>query len=78
MTRKRPEAASTDLSGGHWTSGVELQMMTSATLIEALYDAVDEWLREKSKSSIGELNEQACFATLFLQYIYIYIYGFDV
>lgn len=46
--------------GAHWTDGLELQMMTSATLIEALYDAVEEWLGARSKSSLAELNEEDC------------------
>ena len=38
----------------------ELHMMTSATLIEALYDAVDEWLalNTKGKTNITQLSEQ--------------------
>ena len=43
---------------GGWAEGCELLMMTSATLIEALYEAVDDYLLDKSKTSIRDLNEK--------------------
>lgn len=39
-----------------WANQHELMMMTSATLIEALYEAVDDHLRELGKSNITEMN----------------------
>lgn len=33
-------------------------MMTSATLIEALYEAADDYFRERSKANIRDLNEK--------------------
>lgn len=44
---------------GHWVESCELHMMTSATLIEALYEAVDEYLHERGKKTINEFTEQA-------------------
>ena len=41
-----------------WTDSCELLMMTSATLVEALYEACDEWLQERGKSKITELDEK--------------------
>lgn len=41
-----------------WLDSCQLLMMTSATLIEALYEAVDEWLQERSKSNLTELSSE--------------------
>lgn len=36
----------------------ELHVMTSATLIEALYECVEDWLRENNKTNILELDDK--------------------
>ena len=58
---KRRLATTDDFSSA--ASGIdgndyELHMMTSATLIEALYSCVADWLHEKGKASLSELDEK--------------------
>ena len=57
VSKKVPGCAlSHDQGAGGWACERELMMMTSATLIEALYEAVDDYLHTLGKSNITELN----------------------
>ena len=61
--------ASGESGAGGWACDRELMMMTSATLIEALYEAVDDYLRAIGKSNITELNSKDSHVTVKLSII---------
>lgn len=54
----RHAPASLENGAGSWACDRELMMMTSATLIEALYEAVDDHLHSLGKSNITELTSK--------------------
>ena len=59
ITKRRPGATECSLScSGVKDGNIELHCMTSATLIEALYSCVDDYLESIGKKCITDLNEQ--------------------
>ena len=58
VSKKVHGTPSLEHGAGTWACDRELMMMTSATLIEALYEAVDDYLRDLGKSNITELSSK--------------------
>lgn len=90
VSKKVGGTPSLEHGAGTWACDRELMMMTSATLIEALYEAVDDYLRDLGKSNITELSSKdSCVNVtvnghlfsqklISLQLCLIYIYKSDV
>ena len=61
--KRRADAGDACLSTTAHIGALELHMMTSATLIEALYECVDDWLAANTngKTSIVQLDAEETF-----------------